>query len=62
LPENVAIEVPVVQYQRLLREAKTKMVQDAIRQAAGDHNEAAALLGMHPNNLRHILKNLGLRD
>lgn len=59
--ENGSLEPPVLQYQGLLRAAKRKMVQDALQQAGGSHNDAAALLGMHPNNLRRILRNLGLK-
>ncbi|HSP06858.1 MAG TPA: helix-turn-helix domain-containing protein, partial [Acidobacteriota bacterium] len=49
-------------YQGLLREAKKKMVADALQQSGGNVGEAAELLGMHPNNLRRVLRNLGLRE
>jgi two-component system response regulator HydG len=66
LPETVlessAEKCAVIEYQGRLREAKRKMIHEAFQQAGGDHNEAARILGMHPNNLRRMLRNLGLRN
>ncbi len=51
-------EGPVIQYQELLRETKRKLIERALKQADGNHVEAARNLGMHPNNLHRILRNL----
>lgn len=60
--ESGRTEPPVIQYQGLLKESKRKMVQDALAQATGNQAEAARILGMHPNNFRRLLRNLGLRE
>lgn len=43
-----------------LLEAKRQIVRQAFAEAAGEHNEAARILDMHPNNLRRLVKSLGL--
>ncbi len=62
LPEAVleisAPHGPVIQYQELLRETKRRLIEQALKQADGNHIQAARNLGMHPNNLHRILRNL----
>ncbi|MFN0121812.1 MAG: sigma 54-interacting transcriptional regulator [Blastocatellia bacterium] len=67
LPEAVlecapADNSPVARYEETLRETKRQLVLGALKQAGGNHNEAARALGMHPNNLHRLIQNLGLRD
>jgi transcriptional regulator with GAF, ATPase, and Fis domain len=38
------------------------LVTQALERANGNHNEAARLLGMHPNNLHRLLRNLDLKS
>jgi two-component system, NtrC family, response regulator HydG len=42
--------------------AKRQAIVNAWQQAAGDHNQAAELLHVHPNSLRRMIRSLNLRD
>ena len=53
---------PPVKYHEAVKEAKRQLVANALEQAGGDYGEAARLLGIHPNNLHRLLRNLGLRE
>jgi Nif-specific regulatory protein len=44
-----------------VNEAKRQLVLNAVSQAEGNYTEAARLLGLHPNNLHRLIRNLGLR-
>jgi len=48
--------------QSSVSDAKRQLIRNAWREAAGDHNQAAVLLKIHPNSLRRLIRNLGLRD
>jgi Nif-specific regulatory protein len=48
-------------YHESLREAKRQIVAKALAQAEGNYREAASQLGLHPNNLHRLIRNLGLR-
>ena len=41
---------------------KKKMITDAIKQANGNYTAAARLLGLHPNYLHRLIRNLNLKD
>jgi len=43
-------------------EVKRRLVLDAIAEAKGRWTDAARLLGLHPNYLHRLRRNLGLRD
>ena len=66
LPEPV-LEVAVAsgqistRYHESLREAKKQIVTKALAQAEGNYREAANQLGLHPNNLHRLIRNLGLK-
>lgn len=49
-------------YKDALTEARRKIILDAFRIAGGKHTKAAELLGVHPNNLHRLLKELDIRD
>jgi Nif-specific regulatory protein len=65
LPETVLDAVPALDggcaLQANVSDAKRKLILDAWREAGGDHNRAAELLKVHPNSLRRLIRNLGLR-
>jgi transcriptional regulator of acetoin/glycerol metabolism len=42
-------------------EAKREAVIDAHRKAAGNYTEAAKLLGVHPNYLHRLIRNLNIK-
>jgi len=45
-----------------ITETKRQLILTAWQEAGGDHNQAAARLGIHPNSLRRLIRNLDLRD
>ncbi len=54
--------VSVPGLQQGLKEAKKRLIQEAIRSAGSNITEAAKLLEIHPNNLHREIRTLGLRD
>jgi Nif-specific regulatory protein len=49
-------------YHETIREAKRQFVAHTLQQTSGNYTEAAKLLGIHPNNLHRLVKNLKLRE
>lgn len=49
-------------YHASLREAKRRIVLQAMQQAGGRHTEAARALGLHPNNLHRMIRSLNIRE
>jgi DNA-binding NtrC family response regulator len=49
-------------YHEAVAARKRDLILDAIRRAAGSITDAAKLLGLHPNYLHRLIRNLGLRD
>ena len=52
---------PVTKYHEALREAKRQLILRALGQTGGSFTEAARLLGVHPNYLHRLIRNLNLR-
>ena len=48
-------------YHETVAEAKRRLIQGAVAEAHGNVSEAARLLGLHPNYLHRLMKNLGLK-
>jgi Nif-specific regulatory protein len=46
----------------LVRQAKRRVVLEAIERAGGSITDAARLLGLHPNNLHRLIRTLDLRS
>jgi Nif-specific regulatory protein len=66
LPEAV-LEAPVAaeapgRYHQTVREEKKRAILAALSQSGGNYTEAAKLLGVHPNYLHRLVRNLGLRE
>jgi transcriptional regulator with GAF, ATPase, and Fis domain len=66
LPEAVLEAHPAsgacpTKYHEAVKEAKKQLVLKALERAAGSYTEAAKLLGVHPNYLHRLVRNLGLR-
>lgn len=53
---------PLARYHEKVTEAKKLIVIKAIDEAGGNYAEAARQLGLHPNNLHRLVRNLNLRD
>ena len=71
LPEDLPDEVvdagcpdvaSITRYHEAMREAKKQLIVRTLEQVAGNHNEAARLLGLHPNNLHRLIRNLDLKQ
>jgi transcriptional regulator with GAF, ATPase, and Fis domain len=65
LPESVGEATTIAgasSFTELLKEAKRRIVLDTIQNAGGNCSEAARQLGLHPNNLQRLIRNLNLRD
>ena len=45
-----------------LREAKKQLILNAFEQAQGSYTEAARLLGLHPNYLHRLIRNLSMKQ
>lgn len=57
-----ASEVFSAPYYEAVREAKREIMLRAFAQAGGDHRKAAGLLGVHPNNLHRLIRDLDLKQ
>jgi Nif-specific regulatory protein len=71
LPEDLPDEVvdagspavsSITRYHEAMREAKKQLIVKTLDQVAGNYQEAARLLGLHPNNLHRLIRNLGLKQ
>jgi Nif-specific regulatory protein len=67
LPETVLEAAPhgtgpIGGYHETLRNEKARVILAALDQAGGSFTEAAKLLGIHPNYLHRLVRNLGLRE
>ena len=60
-PPDTAVTPPVTRYHDALREAKRQLILRALEQSAGSFTEAARHLGVHPNYLHRLIRNLNLR-
>jgi Nif-specific regulatory protein len=48
-------------YHGAIKDARKQLVIEALEQANGSYIEAAKALGMHPNSLLRLIRNLGLK-
>jgi DNA-binding NtrC family response regulator len=65
LPEAMLESAPRefgAKYHSSLGQAKREAILDAYVQGNGDYKQAARLLGLHPNYLLRLVRNLNLRD
>lgn len=49
-------------YHEAVSQTKREIILDAVREAKGNYTEAAKLLGVHPNYLHRLIRNLDLKD
>ncbi len=66
LPEDILETAPAqgatsTPYHEAIKQAKRKLILQAVEQSAGNFTEAARRLGVHPNYLHRLVRNLGLR-
>ncbi|MBM3814325.1 MAG: FHA domain-containing protein [Acidimicrobiia bacterium] len=67
LPEELHISAPETEeklprYLDAVREVKKAQILQAVQEAGGNITAAAKLLGVHPNYLHRLIRNLGLRQ
>jgi transcriptional regulator with GAF, ATPase, and Fis domain len=66
LPETILEACPAApastdKYHGTIKEAKKQLILHALQQANGNYIEAAKALGMHPNSLLRLIRNLDLK-
>jgi len=67
LPESVleaqaAVTMPATKYHEAVVETKKQIIVGAMQQARGSYTEAAKILGVHPNYLHRLIRNLNLKE
>jgi transcriptional regulator with GAF, ATPase, and Fis domain len=53
--------VQITEYHQAVKETKRQLVLKAFEDAGGSYAKAARILGMHPNNLHRLIRNLDLK-
>ena len=59
--ESAAGELSPSNFQSVVKEQKKQVVQKAMQQSNGNYIEAAKVLGIHPNSLLRLIRNLNLK-
>ncbi len=54
-------ETSAVKYHDRINQLKKQLIIDAVAQTKGNYTEAAKLLGLHPNYLHRLIRNLDIR-
>jgi DNA-binding NtrC family response regulator len=62
LEKNPPAGVAAAKYHHAVKELKKQLIMDALEGARGNFTEAARTLGVHPNYLHRLIRNLDLRD
>ncbi len=62
LLEKPSVQVSSGKYHHEINELKKRLIIDAVTQAQGSYIEAARLLGVHPNYLHRLIRNLEIKD
>ena len=67
LPENLLERDPApgmgeARYHAALKDLKKRLIQGALEEARGSYTEAAKALGVHPNYLHRLIRNLDLKE
>jgi len=55
------VQAAITRYQDAINETKKRLIVDALTQAGGNYTEAARALGVHPNYLHRLIRNLNLK-
>lgn len=67
LPESLMEQAPPAEmhegkYHASVKELKKQLILDAVEQTRGNYVDAAGILGVHPNYLHRLIRNLGLKE
>jgi transcriptional regulator with GAF, ATPase, and Fis domain len=55
------VERSAVKYHDRINQLKKQLIIDAVAQAKENYTEAANLLGLHPNYLHRLIRNLDIK-
>jgi len=61
LEQESPAEMHEGKYHASVKELKKQLIVDAVEQTRGNYVEAAGILGVHPNYLHRLIRNLGLK-
>jgi transcriptional regulator with GAF, ATPase, and Fis domain len=67
LPESLLERTPPAEmneakYHAALKDLKKQLIRDAVEQTQGSYADAARILGVHPNYLHRLIRNLELKE
>lgn len=62
LEQTSPAEMHEGKYHASVKELKKQLIFDVVGQTRGNYVEAAAILGVHPNYLHRLIRNLGVKD
>ena len=62
LEKNLPAGVASAKYHNAVKELKKQLILNALDEAKGSYTEAARILGVHPNYLHRLIRNLDLRE
>jgi transcriptional regulator with GAF, ATPase, and Fis domain len=62
LEQESPTEMHEGKYHASVKELKKQLIVDAVEQTRGNYLEAAGILGVHPNYLHRLIRNLGLKE
>ena len=62
LEQESAAEMHEGKYHASVKELKKHLIIDAVEQTRGNYVDAAGILGVHPNYLHRLIRNLGLKE
>jgi Nif-specific regulatory protein len=62
LLEKESVEVSSAKYHQAINDLKKRLIIDAVTQAKGSYIDAAKILGVHPNYLHRLIRNLEIKD
>ncbi len=62
LLEGTPPEMTEAKYHAAVKELKKQLILDAMEQTQGSYTDAARILGVHPNYLHRLIRNLGLKE
>ena len=61
LETDTPASFPAAKYHEVIKETKKQLILRAVDQAGGNYTEAAKLLGVHPNYLHRLIRNMNLK-
>jgi Nif-specific regulatory protein len=60
--QNAPAETHEGKYHAHVKQLKKQLIVDAVEQTGGNYVDAAGILGVHPNYLHRLIRNLGIKE